>query len=398
MHIDPQTLVHDFKQRFGAAPVLYRAPGRINLIGEHTDYNDGFVMPTNTAVYTWLAAWPRQDRMIRIHSALFEETIAFDLDAIRPGGAPAWAEYAKGVAFVLQDEGHELRGADLLISGEIPLGGGMSSSASLEAVIATALLDCAGRQEDPMKLALMCQRAEHEFAGVPCGIMDQAVITCCPQGHAMKLDCRSLQPQFIRLPQELCVLVVDTGVKHRLSDGGYEQRREECARAVAVLARHAPEVDSLRAASLEMVERHAAEMGEKPYRRARHVVSEIQRVLDAEAALASADLAALGALLDASHASLRDDFEVSCAELDFLAETASGTPGVLGARMVGGGFGGCVITLIEPARLEPARESILGRYTDYSGKEPWNHLVQPAPPAGRARQNQRRQRGNGDCL
>lgn len=373
------------REEFGrsGSPRVAVAPGRVNLIGEHTDYNDGFVMPMNTAVFTWLAARSREDRTVRVHSVMFDETFEFNLDVIEAGGAPGWAEYAKGVAFVLQDEGYELRGADMVIDGEIPLGGGLSSSASLEAVIATALLDCAGLRVDPMKLALMCQRAEHEFAGVPCGIMDQAVITACPQHHAMKLDCRSLQADFIHLPGDLCLLVVDSGVKHQLSDGGYKQRREECERAVVALSRHEAGVNSLREASLEQVERWAQEMGEKPYRRARHVVTEIQRVLDAERAIANDDLPQLGSILNASHESLRDDFQVSCSELDFLQKTAVAHRAVFGARMVGGGFGGCTISLIDPAGLDDARRHILQTYTDHTGRQPWCNVVESAPPASR---------------
>ena len=373
-----------FRTRFDKQPVLYRAPGRVNIIGEHTDYNDGYVMPMNTALFTRVAAAPRNDRRVRAHSVLFDENFEFSLDKLEPGGAPAWAEYAKGVAFALQAESYGLAGADLMIDGDIPLGGGLSSSASLEAVIGVALLGSSGLEADPMKLALMCQRAEHEFAGVPCGIMDQAVITTCPQGHAMKLDCRSLELEFIPLPDDLCLLVIDSGVKHQLSDGGYRQRREECDFAIALLAAEEEGVSSYRDVSLEMIGRHATALGKLPLRRARHVVSETQRVRDAVQAMAANDLETLGQLINGSHASLRDDFMVSCEELDFIQQTASETPGVYGSRMVGGGFGGCAIALIDPACLEDARAHIVRAYTEYSGAEPWSHVVESAPPAGLA--------------
>ena len=384
MKVDPERLLDRFKAMYGKQPVVYRAPGRVNIIGEHTDYNDGFVMPMNTAVYTWVAASPRNEPSVRVHSVLFDESFEFSLDAIEPGGAPAWAEYAKGVAFILQDEGFELTGADLLIDGEIPLGGGLSSSASLEAVIAVALLGCSGLEVDPMRVALMCQRAEHQYAGVPCGIMDQAVICACPQDHAIKLDCRSLGIKPIPLPETLCLLVVDSGVKHQLSDGGYRQRRAECDSAIDLLRRREPGVSSYRDVTPGMVARHEAELGEFPFRRARHVVSETGRVLDAEKAMARGDLDGLGNILDASHASLRDDFMVSCEELDFLQQTAVQTPGVFGSRMVGGGFGGCTISLVEPGRVEQARVRIVRAYADFSGQEPWSHLVKSAAPAGLA--------------
>jgi galactokinase len=380
--VNPNELRRKFERLFGAQPALYRAPGRVNIIGEHTDYNDGFVMPMNTAVFTYVAASPRQGRVIRAHSVLFGETFEFSLAGIEAGGAPAWAEYLKGVAFVLQDSGFQLCGCDLLIEGEIPLGGGLSSSASLESAIAVALLGCAGQDAEPMELALLCQRAEHEFAGTPCGIMDQAVICCCPQDHAIKLDCRSLEIEAIRLPEELCLLVVDSGVKHRLSDGGYKQRREECDFAIALLSSKEREVNSYRDLTAAMVDNYRSELGDLPFRRARHVVSETNRVLKAEEAIARQDLEALGEILNASHSSLRDDFMVSCKELDFLVETAEQTPGVYGARMVGGGFGGCAIVLVDPPCLEDARARIVRAYEAFSGKAPWHHLVRSAPAAG----------------
>lgn len=384
MKVEQKKLVKRFKELFDKEPVVYRAPGRVNIIGEHTDYNDGFVMPMNTAVFTYIAASPRNDRQVRVHSVLFAETFEFNLDTVEAGGAPAWAEYAKGVAFVLQDEGFELTGADLLIDGEIPLGGGLSSSASMEAVIGVALLGSSGLEADPMKLALMCQRAERDFAGVPCGIMDQAVICCCPQHHAIKLDCRSLEIQPIRLSEELCLLVVDSGVKHQLSDGGYKQRRAECDFAIDFLRKSEPGISSYRDVSPSMVEQYEKELGELPFRRARHVVGETQRVRDAQAAIDCGDLEVLGKILNTSHASLRDDFMVSCAELDFLQQAAVETPGVYGARMVGGGFGGCTITLLDPACLDDARAHIVRAYKDFSGDEPWNHVVTSVPPAGLA--------------
>lgn len=383
MKVDTRQLGVKFRKLFGVEPDFYRAPGRVNIIGEHTDYNDGFVMPMNTAVFTYAAASPREDGVVRAHSVLFDETFEFGLRGIVRGGAPAWAEYAKGVAFALQSNGFELKGADIVIEGEIPLGGGLSSSASLEAVIGVALLGSAGLEADPMELALMCQRAEHEFAGVPCGIMDQAVITACPEGHAMKLDCRSLEPEFIALPEDLCLLIIDSGVKHQLSDGGYAQRREECDFAIQRMASREPGVSSFRDLTAETVDRYAQELGELPYRRARHVVAEIQRVRDAVKAISDNDMETLGDLINASHASLRDDFMVSCKELDFLQKTAIETPGVYGARMVGGGFGGCTITLVDPVCLGDARAHIVRAYAEYAGVEPWNQVVASAPPAGK---------------
>ncbi|MEJ2401756.1 MAG: galactokinase [Xanthomonadales bacterium] len=380
--LDPAHLEARFTALFRGRPRLYRAPGRVNLIGEHTDYNDGFVMPTNTALYTWVAAAPRGDRTVRAHSALFEETVEFSLDGLAPGGASAWAEYLKGVAAMLLEAGVSLCGADLLIDGDLPLGGGLSSSASLEAAAAVALLGCAGGTLEPMALALACQRAEHDYAGVPCGIMDQAVIIGCPRSHAMLLDCRSLASGFRPLPETICLLVVDSGVKHRLSDGGYRQRRGECDDALEWLAAREDGVNSYRDVDAAMLQRHATELDEAPLRRARHVVSETRRVLAAADALERGDRVALGAILDASHASLRDDFAVSCREVDFLVATAQATRGVFGARMVGGGFGGCMIALVDPEERDRALSRIADAYRAYTGRAPWRHVVAPASPAG----------------
>jgi aldose 1-epimerase len=381
--VSPVALRDRFFDLYGLEPILYRAPGRINLIGEHTDYNDGFVLPCNTALFTWLATHPRSDRQVNIHSVLFGQSARFSLDGIEPGGEAGWVEYAKGVIHVLQSEGFALTGADIVIDGEIPLGGGLSSSASLEAVIAVSMLGCAGLEADAMRVAQMCQRAEHEFAGVPCGIMDQAVITGCPENFAMKLDCRSLQAGFIRLPLDLSILVVDSGVKHQLRDGAYKQRRQECAFAVSVLAARDASVSSLRDATLELIEHCSGELGELPCRRARHVVSENQRVHEAEAAIVRGDLPALGRILDSSHASLRDDFMVSCGEVNFLVDAAGDCPGVYGARMVGGGFGGCAIALVDPDHLEEAEQHIVQSYAEFSGRQPWYHVSRPAAPAAR---------------
>jgi len=380
--VDPARMAECFETRFGRAGRLYRAPGRVNIIGEHTDYNDGFVLPTNTALYTWVAAAPRSDGIVCAHSVRFDESVEFGLENLAPGGASAWAEYLKGVAAMLGEEGVALHGADLLIDGELPLGGGLSSSASLEAAVAVALLGCVDTTMASINLALACQRAEHEYAGVPCGIMDQAVIAGCPKNHAMLLDCRSLEPVFPRLPDDLCLLVVDSGVKHQLSDGGYRQRREECDDALEWLAARENGVSSYRDVDLAMLQRHAGLLEEALLRRARHVVGETRRVLAAVDALQNNDRVALGAILDASHASLRDDFMVSCREVDFLVETAQATRGVFGARMVGGGFGGCMIALIDPVEPDRVASHIAGAYRAYCGREPWRHIVAPASPAG----------------
>jgi galactokinase len=379
----PVSLLAAFREEFGRQANLFRAPGRVNLVGEHTDYNDGFVMPMNTAVFTWVAIRPREDRLVKARSVLFDETVEFELDGMDNSGQNHWSGYLKGVLYVLLDEGYELHGAELLIDGNVPLGGGLSSSASLEAAIATAFLGTAGYTVEPGKLALMCKRAENEFVGVQCGIMDQFVIAGSAFNHAMKLDCRSLEFTQVALPKEVRILVTDTGVKHQLAAGGYNQRREECEASVGLLAAHDVSITALRDVSPQMLHRHRGELGDTLFRRALHVVSENQRVHAAESAIAEQDLPALGRLIDASHDSLRDNFEVSCVELDQLVAVARRCKGVYGSRMVGGGFGGCTMTLVEPAHLERIRDKISREYAESAGKPPWQHVVQPAHPAGK---------------
>jgi len=366
-----------FAGHFGGEPLLFRAPARVNLIGEHTDYNGGLVMPLNTALHTWVAARPRSDGLVRAHSARFDETV--ELAAGPDAGVTRghWSGYLAGVVLTLLDEGFPVTGADLLIDGDIPLGGGLASSASLETALAAALLKLAGRDLDPLRLALLCQRAENERVGTRCGIMDPFVIAACPRGHAIRLDCRSLESEALPLPGGAGLLVVDCGVRHSLQDGAYNRRRLECEAAAAKLS-----VTSLSDATPADLEAGRQDLNETEYRRAHHVLSENRRVLEAAECLWAGDLRGLGRLLDASHASLRDDYGVSCAELDCLAEIARACPGVLGARMVGGGFGGCVIALVERTRMDSAERMIASEYGAWAGREPWRHVVAPADPAG----------------
>ncbi len=372
-----------FEALYGRSPALYRAPGRVNIIGEYCDFNEGFVMPVNTGLHTWLAAAPRADRLCRVHSTNFDATQTFHLDSLEPGDETPWLDYVKGVAWVLQDEGVRAPGLDVLIHGEIPLGGGLSSSASLESVLAYAWLDLAGAEINLSEMAQWCRRAENEYVGVQCGIMDQYVICLCPRGHAMKLDCRSLAFAPVPLPPGAGILVVETGVHHQLSEGGYNTRRSECEAAVTALAARDPHVEALRDVAPALLEAHGPDLEDAVYRRARHVVGEIRRVHAAEEAMRNHDLPALGALLNASHASLRDDFEVSCEELDTLTAIARDCPGVHGSRMVGAGWGGCAIALVDDERMESVREHVVSEYARHAGRTPWSHVVQDTHPVGR---------------
>lgn len=359
-----------------------RAPGRVNIIGEHTDYNDGLVLPTTTALYTTVDAARRSDRMIHADSTNVQDTQNFYLDNIQPVESPGWIDYIKGVAAELQAAGIDLHGADLEISSDIPLGGGLSSSASLELAVATALLGISSATLPQTEVAKLCRRAENRYAGVSCGIMDQYVIACCDSNMAMLLDCRNLAVDQVAIPDSVRLLITDSGVKHRLPDSGYNTRADECAEAVNLLAKVEPQIAALRDLTLDTLDAEKERLGDLLYRRCRHVVTENERVQHAFAAMQSGDIRNLGKLISASHNSLRDDFEVSCNEVDRLVDIADASVGVLGSRMVGAGFGGCVLSLVESDKIDQAARRIRRRYKEIVGGEPWTHIVRPADPAG----------------
>jgi galactokinase len=341
-----------FRNRFGERPRMFRAPGRVNLIGEHTDYNDGFVMPAAIEFATWAASAPRDDRRLVVHSENYAETVEFDIDQPPPRRGH-WSDYVLGVATMLQWEGLKLRGANLLLRGEVPIGAGLSSSASLEVAVALAL---APVPVEPERLAKLCQRAENVYAGVRCGIMDQFIATHARVGTSLMLDCRSLEYSFSPLPTGVKLVIANSMVRHSLAAGEYNRRRAECAEAAAFFGK------SLRDVTVEELEQAACRLPDTIFRRARHVITENARVIQAQAALNRSDLGTFGKLMYESHRSLRDDFEVSCAELDTLVEVARGVPGVYGSRMTGGGFGGCTISLVAEDRVDAFRPAIAVAY------------------------------------
>jgi galactokinase len=361
--------------------ITVQAPARVNIIGEHTDYNGGFVLPTTTALYTRVVAVPRTDRTITVRSTHFDESRSFLIDDIVPGEKVSWIEYVKGVAAELLQDGVELRGATLEIDSDIPVGGGLSSSASLELAVARALLAVAGGSIAPEHLARLCQRAEHRYAGVQCGIMDQFTIACAQKGNALLLDCRSLDVVQVPIPSSARFIITDSGVRHRLPDGDYNGRADECAAAVRQLKRIVPGLNSLRDLDAATLDAQKEVLGDVLYRRCRHVVNENDRVHLAVAALQEADLETLGRLLNACHASLRDDFEVSCEELEALVEIANACPGVKGSRMVGAGFGGCVLSLTTANDADATSQLIASNYNAAFGSDPWMHIVEAAEPA-----------------
>jgi galactokinase len=338
-----ERVVAAFRERTGRDPDgVWAAPGRVNLIGEHTDYNDGFVLPAAIDRQVVAAAGRREGGRLRAWSLQTGPPAELELEGIGPGRVEGWAAYPAGVAWALGQAGVEVGGVDLVVDGDVPPGAGLSSSAALECATATALADLFGAGLDRVALAGVARRAENEVVGVPSGVMDQMVSMLGRAGHALFLDTRSLDAEQVPLPLEaagLCLLVLDTRAGHRLVDGAYADRRAACEAAAAVLG-----VAALRDATLEQVESAARELGEERLRRARHVVTENARVLAAVGLLRAGDLSRLGPLLAASHASLRDDYEVSSPELDTAVEAAVAA-GAVGARMTGAGFGGSAIAL-----------------------------------------------------
>jgi len=369
-HATAVDLESKFRARFGGVPKLYRAPGRVNLIGEHTDYNEGFVMPAAIDFSCWVAAAPRDDGQIVIYSENLGQSVEASIkgDPLHP--RHNWSDYAVGVAAILQDAGYRLQGANLFIWGDVPLGAGLSSSAAIEVVVAYALVDLLGQPIDRVRLALLCQRAENEFVGARCGIMDQFVACHGQFGHALLLDCRSLDFWLLCLPEKVHLVICNTMVKHEHASSEYNLRRSECEEAVRSLAEVLPHVRALRDVSPEQLTRHQGLLTPVAYKRARHVISENERVLAAASALEKGDMQEFGELMLESHSSLRLDYEVSCQELDLMVEIASQQEGVYGARMTGGGFGGCTISLVSAAASSNFRQRVSEAYHAATGLTP----------------------------
>jgi galactokinase len=360
-----------FRERYGRAARLFRAPGRVNLIGEHTDYNGGFVLPMAIERETVVAAAPRADRTVRAYSAGLGEELTFDLDRPHPPRRGVWLDYVEGVAQALESRGVRLSGADLLIASDVPAGAGLSSSAALEISAGLALTRVSGKEVDGVTLALAGQQAEHTYVGAQVGIMDQLISALGREGHALLIDCRSLETEPVPLDtREAAFVIADTRVKHELSSSEYNVRRAECASGVELLRGRLPNIRELRDVSVEEFERHKDVLPDPVRRRCRHVVAENGRTLAAARALRAGDLTEMGRLMYESHHSLRDDYEVSSPELDVLVEIARGLPGVLGARMTGGGFGGSTVTLVRREALADFERALSEGYERSTGKRP----------------------------
>ncbi|MGC9291187.1 MAG: galactokinase [Acidobacteriaceae bacterium] len=355
------------KQRFGCDGNAYQAPGRVNLIGEHTDTSEGFVVPAALDFQTIAVLSPRADKTAVIHSINFEETISVDLQQLPERPRQHWSDYPIGVLWALQQHGVCCAGFDLTLSGNVPVGAGLSSSASVEVAVAIAVLDHAAVELPGPEIAQLCQKAENKFVGAQCGIMDQFISCCGKQDHALLLDCRTLQYELLPVPPSVRLVICNSMVKHSVAQGEYNSRRAEVAQGVQILQRHRPKIRTLRDATEEDVLQCAKEMPEGVLRRCRHVTSENRRVMEAADAMRKDDLARFGELMFLAHASMRDDYQASCAETDILVGLAKQQPGCYGARITGAGFGGCTVNLVAAEQATGFVRSMQAAYQQATG-------------------------------
>ena len=382
-----ERVLRAFEREYGRpAEALVRAPGRVNLIGEHTDYNDGFVLPMALDRAAWIALAPRDDDVVRLLADDLSQRGVFRVATARSRDARGdvhaaeggWLEYPRGVAWALQEgDGHELRGFDGVLASDVPRGAGLSSSAAVELAVAAAFREASGFAWDAADVARRMQRAENHWIGVASGIMDQLIGAAGVAGHALLIDCRDLSTRPVPLPEHVAVVVLDTGTRRGLAGSAYNERREQCERAAAALG-----VRALRDADLAALATRAGDLDDLAFRRARHVIAENARVLDAVAALESGDAARFGALMDASHESLREDFEVSSPALDQAVAAARAAPGCLGARMTGAGFGGCAVALVERDAVERFLVAAGVAYREASGHDGAFLVARAAAGAG----------------
>lgn len=370
-----------FEEEFGLRPKVFGAPGRVNLLGEHTDYNEGFVLPCAVGFTTRVAIAPRPDGKLVLVSEGFPDRFEFDLDRLPQTRLGEWCDYVLGVAVALRQLGSLGSGANLLIRGGVPIGAGLSSSAAIEVASALALMSLNGTMFPMPQVARLCQHAENTFVGARVGIMDQFVSCLGKAGHALRLDCRSLEYELVPIPTGVRLVLCNTMVKHELASSEYNRRREECDEGVRILSRWYPEIQALRDVSAEQLEKHAADLPVTIYQRCSHVVNENQRVLDGSRALGAGDVDRFGELMRASHVSLRDLYAVSCEELDIMVDAAEGLPGFYGGRMTGGGFGGCTVNLVAASEAEAFADVVRSRYLDKTGIRPDIYLCSAADGA-----------------
>lgn len=361
--MDPTTITQQFQSHFNAKPqFIVRAPGRVNLIGEHTDYNDGFVLPMAIDHAVWLALRARTDGKVRIHSLDLETESAFDLHSLTRGAD--WIEYPKGVASELMKAGYKLNGFDAVMTGDVPRGAGLSSSAAVELATARAFAAVSGFEWNAPLMAKIAQKAENQWVGVNCGIMDQMASAACKEGYALFLDCRSLEIQHAPLPKGVSIVILDTSTRRGLVDSAYNERRSQCEEAARWFG-----VKALRDVSVEEFESKKSGLNEIAAKRAKHIVTENERVLEAIEVMKNGNVTRLGELFNASHDSLRDDFEVTNDALNVMVECAREQESCYGARMTGAGFGGCAVALVEEEKAEAFSQAVSAAYRQRSGIE-----------------------------
>ncbi|HKW09636.1 MAG TPA: galactokinase [Gemmatimonadaceae bacterium] len=371
-------VLEEFQRRFDGKPsFLVRAPGRVNLIGDHTDYNDGFVLPMAIDREIWLAVRPRADRRVGVHSIDLDEDANFALDDGAPGRSNGeWVEYLRGVARALEEDGRPTSGWDGIVAGDVPVGAGLSSSAALELATARAFAAVSGVVWQPVGMARVAQRAENEWVGVNCGIMDQLVSAAGAAGHALLIDCRTLETRSVAIPASAAVVILDTGTRRGLVDSAYNERRAQCEQAARAFG-----VPALRDVDLAMFDRRQHELDPVTRRRARHVVTEDERTTEAAARLEKGDVVGFGALMDESHISLRDDFEVSRPELDTMVELAQDHGACFGSRMTGAGFGGCAVALVARDDADDFVQHVSRAYETAQGLRPTIYVCEASAGA-----------------
>jgi len=368
-------------QYFSSRPRIFCAPGRVNIIGEHTDYNDGFVMPAAIGLDARVAITPLAADVLEIHSLQFNESVEVDLTAHNVKARTHWSDYVYGVALILQQSGYPLRGAKLVVDSGVPMGAGLSSSAALEIATALALLANAGISVSRTEIARLCQRAENEFVGTRSGIMDQFASVLARSAHVILLDCRSLHWTYLPFPTQFRFVVCNTMVKHQLASSEYNQRREECEHAVSLLKAELAGVAALRDVTEDDLEAHRHLLSPLLYARAHHVISENKRTRKAASALECQDMSALGQLMQESHISLRDDYQVSCSELDAMVNVASAVRGSYGTRMMGGGFGGSTISLVKRDEVDKFMQEMKDGYLRQTGITCESYVCSPVAGA-----------------
>jgi galactokinase len=386
MH-DPEELRSIHLSRFKAEPEIFAAPGRVNLIGEHTDYAEGFVMPAAIDFATLAGISPRTDGKIAIYSENFKEECSFDAAALPVSATKHWSDYPLGVISILAGEGHRMTGFNLSLFGDVPLGSGLSSSAAVEVATAVAVTSLLKVHYPGPQLARLCQRAENEFVGANCGIMDQFISANGEENHALLLDCRDLSFRLAPIPANVALVIANTMVKHSVAGGEYTTRRAEVEEAATVIARHRPEVRFLRDATVEDLKRWGTEMSANALKRARHVITENTRTVAAAEALLHHDLKELGRLMAEAHESYSKDFEASCVEADTMVRLAHQLPGLIGARLTGGGFGGCTINLVEQKEARKFAEALGASYANATGITPQIHICQASSGAHKVAQS-----------